>query len=212
MKKTYISGWIDTGAGKVPKVATRLNQTDRLGALKVRWTFSRMSYKVEPGIYAVGNPTPDSVVLVSANYKLSFDILRRELNGSDAWVMVLDTKGINVWCAAGKGTFGGEEIINRMKLTGLNKIVNHRKLILPQLSAPGVAAHEVKRLSGFSVIYGPVRALDISAFLKRGMQATPEMRRVRFSFYDRLLLVPAEIAAGKMYLLFAIAAFFSCRD
>jgi len=66
----------------------------------------RMSYAISPGLYAVGNPTKESDVFVSANYKLSFDVLRRELKGFNAWILVLDTKGINVWCAAGKGTFG----------------------------------------------------------------------------------------------------------
>ena len=49
--------------------------------------------------------------------KLSFDILRRELKGLNAWVLVLDTKSINVWCAAGKGTFSTNELISRMSAT-----------------------------------------------------------------------------------------------
>ncbi|OGL50500.1 MAG: hypothetical protein A2161_19290 [Candidatus Schekmanbacteria bacterium RBG_13_48_7] len=90
--------------------------------------------------------------------------------------MVLDTKGVNVWCSAGKGTFGTNEIINRISITKLETVVNHRKLILPQLCAPGVAAYEVKKQSGFSIIYEPVRAADIPAFLKSKMTATKEMR------------------------------------
>jgi acetyl-CoA decarbonylase/synthase complex subunit gamma len=167
-----------------------------------------MKYTVEPGLYAVGNPDGDSVVLVSANYKLSFDALRKELGGLDAWIVVLDTKGINVWCAAGKGTFGTDEIVNRVWLTGLEKIVNHRKLVLPQLGASGVAAHEVKRRCGFSVIYGPIRACNIIAFIKASMKATAQMRQVRFSLYDRLVLTPVEFVMGAKYLLFAIALFF----
>lgn len=208
MSKQYIIGWIDTKAGKVPKVSTDLSRADKWGSFKVRGAFSRMNYMVEPGIYAVGNPNQDSIVFVSANYKLSFDILRRELKGLDAWIMVLDTKGINVWCAAGEGTFGTLEIVNRIELSKLKEIVNHRKLIVPQLGAPGVAVHEVKKLSGFLVIYGPVRAPDILPFLDAGMVATREMRQVRFSFYDRLLLVPVELVTGLRYLLFIIAAFF----
>jgi acetyl-CoA decarbonylase/synthase complex subunit gamma len=163
---------------------------------------------VEPGLYAVGNPTGDSVVLVSANYKLSFDALRKELGGLDAWIMVLDTKGINVWCAAGKGTFGTDEIVRRIGLVGLEKIVNHRKLILPQLSASGVAAHDVKKRCGFLVTYGPIRACDIIAFIKAGMKATAQMRQVRFSLYDRLVLTPMEFVVSAKYLLFAVALFF----
>ena len=51
-----------------------------------------MRYSVAPGLYAVGAPDRESDVLVTANYKLSFDTLRRELKGFNAWVLVLDTK------------------------------------------------------------------------------------------------------------------------
>lgn len=112
---------IDTPIGKIPIVPTFLNFNDKLDAWKVRWTIGRMNYTVEPGIYAVGNPTADSPVLVSANYKLSFDLLRKELQDLDAWILVLDTNGINVWCAAGKGTFGTDELIAKIAETDLKK-------------------------------------------------------------------------------------------
>ena len=118
-----------------------------------------------PGLYALGSPTPESPVFVSANYTLSFDALRSALAGVDGYILVLDTHGINVWCAAGKGTFGTDELVNRIQVTGLKDIVNHRTLILPQLAAPGVAAHQVRKRSGFKVEYGPVRAEDLPEYL-----------------------------------------------
>jgi CO dehydrogenase/acetyl-CoA synthase gamma subunit (corrinoid Fe-S protein) len=139
-----ITGYISTKNGSIPQVATILTMRDYLGAIRVRWGFGRDNFRVNPGIYAVGNPTETSDVFVTANYKLSFDHLRKNLDGLNAWILVLDTKGINVWCAAGKGTFGTKELVNRIKETELNQIVSHRRLILPQLGAVGVAAHEVK--------------------------------------------------------------------
>ena len=94
---------------------------------------------MEPGLYALGAPAPDSPVFVSANYTLSFDALRSALRGIDGYLLVLDTKGINVWCAAGKGTFGTDELVARIEATRLAEVVRHRRLILPQLGAPGVA-------------------------------------------------------------------------
>jgi hypothetical protein len=152
----------------------------------------RMSYRTDPGLYALGSPSPESPVLVSANYKLSFDTLRSHLEGLDCWILVLDTNGINVWCAAGKGTFGTEEIVRRVQATGLASFVSHRRLILPQLGAPGVRAHDVKAKSGFHVVYGPVHARDIKPFLAADMKASDEMRRVRFGLADRLVLTPME--------------------
>jgi acetyl-CoA decarbonylase/synthase complex subunit gamma len=152
-----------------------------------------MSYTVDPGLYALGRPGPDSHVFVTASYKLSFDRLREALSGRDGWILVLDTAGINVWCAAGKGSFGTEEMIDRIETSGLSDIVSHRRLIVPQLGGPGVAAHEVKRRSGFQVVYGPVAAEDIPPFLERGLKATPAMRAKTFGTSERLALVPMEV-------------------
>jgi len=190
----FVQSWLDTPAGEVPQVATVLAPADLLGRWQMRWGLGRDRYRIAPGLYAVGNPGTDSPVLVSANYKLSFDVLRRDTAGLDAWILVLDTKGINVWCAAGKGTFGTDEIVRRVKATGLDQVVSHRRLIVPQLGAPGIAAHEVKKSCGFLVLYGPVRARDIQAFCAAGMQAAPEMRRVTFSTWERTILTPVEIS------------------
>lgn len=159
----------------------------------MRWGFGRSHYRVAPGLYAIGTPTTESPVLVSANYKLSFDVLRREVAGLDLWILVIDTKGINVWCAAGKGTFGTAEIVSRIKSSQLEQVVSHRQLIVPQLGAPGVAAHEVKKQSGFKVIYGPILAKDIKQFLAADMQATSDMRRITFGTRDRFILTPVEL-------------------
>lgn len=192
----WVTGEMRTPKGTVPVVSTNLHFKDMFGAWKVRWGIGRMNYKINPGLYAVGKPDNTSPVLVSANYKLTFDALRKELSGLDCWILILDTKGINVWCAAGKGTFGTNELINRIAKTKLPGIVSHRKLILPQLGAPGVSAHEVTKQTGFSVVYGPVRAKDIKAFLDAGLKATQEMRTVKFTMRDRLVLTPMELVTA----------------
>ena len=178
---------------KIQKASTQLTIHDKIGTWKARWGINRMNYKVSPGIYSIGEADNTSPVLVTANYKMSFDLLRKELSGLSAWILVLDTKGINVWCAAGKGTFGTDELIRRISIVNLSRIVSHKTLILPQLGASGVSAHEVQRRSGFKVVFGPVRAADIKEFLRAGMKATPEMRKVRFNMYDRLVLTPIEL-------------------
>ncbi|MHC4626689.1 MAG: mercury methylation corrinoid protein HgcA [Planctomycetota bacterium] len=192
---------------EVPRVASELGRADRFGDFKVRLAFGRMRYTVEPGIYAIGEPTAESPVFVSANYRLSFNRLRSGLAGRDGWILVLDTKGINVWCAAGKGTFGTEELVNRIETVGLGGIVAHRKLIVPQLGAPGISAHEVKQQSGFQVLYGPVRAKDLPAFLDDGMKATEQMRRVEFPLADRAVLIPVELISWGKHILCAAACF-----
>ena len=189
----WIAGTLETSLRTVPLAKTKLQLRDILGGWKVRWGIGRMRYQIPPGLYAVGRPDRESPVLVSANYKLSFDCLRKELGGLNAWILVIDTKGINVWCAAGKGTFGTDEIVGRVNANRLHEIVSHRTLVVPQLGAPGVSAHRVKELCGFRVVYGPTRSKDLPAFLAAGMKATPAMREVRFGLIDRIAVIPVEL-------------------
>lgn len=204
----FVEAFMDTPVGPVPLIKTRPALRDQLGTLKVRMDIGRDNYKVAPGLYAFGRPDADAPVLVTANYKLSFDHLRSQLDGVDAWLLVLDTRGINVWCAAGKGTFGTQEVINRVHRTGLNQVVNHRKLILPQLCASGVAARQVKKGCGFEVIWGPIRASDLPAFLAAGCVAEENMRRVTFTLGERMVLVPVELTLARKPLLWAVLVIF----
>jgi hypothetical protein len=203
-----VEGSVDTPAGPAARVTSALRFADRLGAWKARWGIGRMHYTVDPGLYALNQPGPGSPVFVTANYRMSFDRLRAALTGIDGWILVLDTKGINVWCAAGKGTFGTDELIRRIDGSGLPMVVSHRELILPQLGAPGVAAHEVRDRSGFRVIYGPVAAGDLPAFMVQGLKATAAMRSITFTFTERLALVPVELVGALKIALPVAAALF----
>jgi hypothetical protein len=204
-----MDGRVETPAGPVPRVKTKLEARDVLGRWKMRWGMGRDRYRIEPGLYAAGNPNADSPVLVTTNYKMTFDVLRGQLSELDAWILVLETHGVNVWCAAGKGTFGTDQVVERVKTTRLEEVVSHRKLLLPQLGAPGVSAHRVRKECGFSVVYGPVRARDVKRFVADGMKARPEMRRVEFPVTERLALGPVELVMmlKKPTAIVALAAF-----
>jgi len=152
-----------------------------------------MTYLVPAGLYAIGAPTPEDPVLVTANYKMSYDLVRQELTGRKVWLLVLETFGVNVWCAAGKGTFGTDELVSRIDATGLARAVNHRRLLLPILGARGLSAHEIKSCTGFTVQYATIRAADLPEYLDNGMVTTPAMRELTFTFSERLVLAPVEI-------------------
>ena len=208
MNQPFIIGSVQTPTGDIPKISSDLSWPDHWGSIKARWGVGRMHYTVDPGLYALGEPNEQSPVLVTANYKMSFDRLREALSNRNAWILVLDTNGINVWCAAGKGTFGTDELVRRIEFSQLNRVVSHRELILPQLSGPGVAAHKVKKRTGFKVLYGPIQATDLSAFLDAGMEATPKMRRKTFTMLERLVLIPVELVSALKWSLLILPAFF----
>jgi len=208
MKTTFNFQDVKPVIQTIPGVSTQLTVSDYLGAIRVRWGIGRNNYRVEPGLYKVGSPTKDSDVMISANYKLSFDALRKNLTGLNIWILVIDTKGVNVWCAAGKGTFGTCNLVKSIKENSLEQVVSHRKIIVPQLAAPGVSGYKVKEQTGFNVLFGPIRAADIHRFIDAGYKATPEMRKMVFPFYERAKLIPVDLQYRKFQLLFVLIGLF----
>ena len=194
LRKPWVRDFMLYRGRTIPVIRTSLDAADRRGGIRARWDIGRMGYTVLPGLYALGSPSSDSTVFVTANYKMSFDALRSSLSGLDAWMVVLDTRGVNVWCAAGKGTFGTDELVSRVAKLRLADVVDHRALVLPQLGASGVSAPETARRSGFRVEWGPVRAADIPAWLAAGRRKDDAMRTVRFDLRDRMAVAPVELA------------------
>lgn len=191
-----------------PKIDSIWTTEDYFGALKVRLSIKRNNYRVKAGLYKLGNPGVDDEVIVTSNYKLTFDTVRRSLKGINVWILVLETYGINVWCAAGKGTFGTDELIRQINESQLLKYISHKRIIAPQLGAPGISAYKVKNATGVIVKFGPVRAKDIKDYLAAGYKKTQKMRTVEFNIFDRLILTPVEIVNSLRYLLYAILAVF----
>lgn len=190
---------------KIRKTTSDWSWADKWGQVKCRTSAYRMTYVVAPGLYSLSEPDRNSDIFVSANYKLSFDILRRSLKGLNAWILVLDTNGINVWCAAGKGTFGTGELIKRINEAQLDTVVDHKKIIVPQLGAVGVNGRAVHKATGFKVFFGPVEAKDVQEYIRAGYRKTDAMRTISFPIADRVILTPMEInPAMKMYPLFAL--------
>jgi len=199
---------------KIPRISAVISFADTLGSWKARWGFGRMSYIVPPGLYALGSPDESSPVIVTANYKMTYDLVRTALAKNSVWLLVLETYGINVWCAAGKGTFGTGELVRRITSTKLAEVVKHRQLILPILGAAGVKGVDVFRRAGFKVNFAAIRIEDLPGFLVTG-QLGSDARELTFTFAERVVLTPVELVAAVrnslplIVLLFLAGGFFS---
>ncbi len=171
--------------------------------------------KVATGLYRIGNPGRGSPVLVTGNYDLTVRRLLRVLDGQtegspwpiDCWLMVANSRGINVWCAAGGGHFTAEDIIAGLKTSGLADVIDHRALILPQLCANGVDGWKIRQETGWGVHWGPIRAEDIPAYLANGRKKTEPMRHVRFPLKDRLEMTTVALFFYGLLLLIPILIF-----
>jgi NAD-dependent dihydropyrimidine dehydrogenase PreA subunit len=142
------------------------------------------------GLIRIGRPGRGSPVLLTGNFRLTVARVKRALEGTDAWLLVADSRGINVWCAAGGGHLTNHSVIAVLKTSGILDLVDHRILILPQLAASGIEAREIKAKTGWTVKWGPVYAADIPAFLAAGKK-TERMKQIRFPLKDRLEMAAA---------------------
>jgi len=170
-------------------------------AADVRDTLLRMlPHRTRTGLVAIGRPGRDAPVLVTGNYSLTVRRLGRALAGRDVWLLRADSRGINVWCAAGGGHFTHHDVIAAVRSARLAEQVDHRELVLPQLCATGVERVRVEAATGFRARWGPARLEDLPAFLDRGRRVARGDRRMSFPLRERL-----EMAAAWGWLLLAAA-------
>lgn len=174
--------------GAIPQLRHRVTlKTVLLDLLSLVNRFIPPYPKIATGLYRVGNPGRESPVLVTGNYELTARRLVRELDGRvDCWLLIANSRGINVWCAAGGGHFTADNVISAIKTGGVQDVVDHHALILPQLCANGVDGWRIRRETGWGVHWGPVRARDVPAYLAAGRVKTDATRWVTFPLRDRL--------------------------
>ncbi len=182
-----------------------LRRTTDLMRDVLQTAFRLLPWPCEPGLREVGNPGPDSPVVVTGNYDLTVRRVTRALAGCDVWLVVAPSAGINVWCAASGGHLGSHQVVTALKTSGIEQRVGHRRAVLPQLAATGVVAREVSHRCGWKVRFGPVYAADLPRYLAAQGTKDETMRRVRFDWSERLQMA-ATWAAPSGLIMAALAA------
>jgi hypothetical protein len=164
--------------------------------------------KVHPGLYVVGQPDSNAPVLVTGNFDLTVRRLVQAIDGQvDAWILVVDSAGINVWCAAGGGFLSAEKVIGALRISGLDGIINHRTLILPQLCANGVDGWRVRDETHWDIEWGPVKASAIPEYCSKGKVKANAMRWMSFPVMDRLEMVTATLSFYGLMIMVPIVIF-----
>jgi NAD-dependent dihydropyrimidine dehydrogenase PreA subunit len=150
-----------------------------------------LPFSCKTGLITIGNPGRNAPVLLTGNFRLTVERVLRALEGIDAYLLVANSRGINVWCAATGGHLTNHDVVSVLKTSGIGNLVDHRQAILPQLAATGIEGKIIQHKTGWSIIWGPVYASSIPRFLDGGLEKTPEMRTVRFAWPQRLEMAVA---------------------
>ena len=143
-------------------------------------------FPCKPGLIRIGNPDQNSPVFLTCNFHLTIERVKRALRGIDGYLLITNSKGINVWCAATGGYFTNHNVISILKTSGIEKLVSHRKVILPQFAASGIEANTIKNKTEWEIIWGPVYAKDIPLFINNNFQKTLSMQEVEFPLLQRI--------------------------
>ncbi len=160
----------------------------------------------KPECIKIGNPDENSPVFLTCNFRLTVRRVKRALKGMGCYLLIANSRGVNVWCAATGGLFTNHDIISILKTSGVEQEVHHRRVILPQLAATGIETQVVQKKTGWKVLWGPVCAKDIPEFVQKNFTKTAQMRQVSFPFLQRMEMALAW--AFPMSVAAAVLAFF----
>ena len=131
------------------------------------YTDPQKPVQVKPGVWEVGEPGPDSPVLITTNFSLTYYTVEGEITTSrvPAYVLVVDTEGTSVLTAWAAEKFTIEMIAEMLNEEGgIKDKVKHHTVIIPGLVA--VMSGKLREESGWDVIVGPREAMGIPKFLK----------------------------------------------
>lgn len=175
--------------------------------LKTIWglLFRLFPCPTQIGLRRIGDPAHDSPVLVTCNFDLTVKRLTRRLRGLDAWLLVCQSRGVNVWCAAGGDEFNTQSVVSAVKTSDVADRVDHRELILPPLGAPGISIADVSTQTGWNVHWGPVRAEDLPSYLAQGRRRDESMKRTTYNWRERL-----DTALGSLFPFYLLGERLSC--
>lgn len=143
------------------------------------------------GLVKIGNPDRRSPVLLTGNYVLTVRRLKRSLKGQNVYLLIANSRGINVWCAAAGGLLNNHSAISVIKTSGIEDLVDHRQVVLPQLAATGLDQRVIHHKTGWRTVWGPVYASDLPAFLDSRFRKTKNMSTVKFEFPDQVEMATA---------------------
>jgi acetyl-CoA decarbonylase/synthase complex subunit gamma len=127
---------------------------------------------VDPGIYPVGGPGPDSPVLLTTNFSLTYYTVVGEIENSKvpAWLLVMDVEGQSVLTAWAAGKFVADAIAPFVQKSGIEQQVEHRRLIIPGYVASMREELEAE-LGGWEIAVGVREAADLSRYLRKLAEA-----------------------------------------
>ncbi len=135
------------------------------------YTDPQKPIQVSPGLYEIGTPGPDSPLLVTTNFSLTYFSVAGEVeaSGRPAWLLIADSEGMSVLTAWAAGKFDAEVIAKAVKAFDVPSKINHQKIVIPG-HVSTLSGELEEELPGWDILVGPREAIGIPTFLKNSAQ------------------------------------------
>jgi len=132
------------------------------------YTDPQKPIQVSPGLYEIGEPRPESPLLVTTNFSLTYYTVAGELeaSGMPAWLLIADAEGMSVLTAWAAGKFDAERIAKAVNTMGVLDKVGHKRIIIPGFVAT-ISGDLEDELPGWQIMVGPREAIGIPSYLKQ---------------------------------------------
>lgn len=131
------------------------------------YTDPRTPVQVQPGLRAIGNPSPEDPVFITTNFALTYYTVESDLTSANikGWLLVLNTDGICVEASVAGGRFTASKVKSLLEETKIAEKVNHKYLIIPGLAAR--LQGQIEDETGWKVLVGPIDSGRIKGWLEK---------------------------------------------
>ena len=131
------------------------------------YTDPQKPIQVEPKLYEIGAVNPDSPLLITTNFSLTYFTVSGEVEGCGvpSYLLVADADGQSVLTSWAAGKFDAEKIAKTVQGSGIADLLSHKKLVIPGHVA-GLSGEVEEELPGWQILVGPREAVDIPTYLK----------------------------------------------
>ena len=122
--------------------------------------------QVEPKIYPIGEPDANSPVMFTTNFSLTYYTVESDVEASrvPSYILVVDTEGTSVLTAYSGDKLNEKTVADAMTKFGLDKLVKHRKLIIPGYVA--VMSGKLEEATNWEILVGPRECSMLPKYLQ----------------------------------------------
>jgi acetyl-CoA decarbonylase/synthase complex subunit gamma len=122
--------------------------------------------QVEAKVYEIGKVDKSSPVLVTTNFSITYFTVAGEVESSKvpSYVICCDSEGMSVLTAWAAEKFTPEKIDETVRKFGIDKLVSHRRIVIPGYVS--VMSGKLEEVTGWQIAVGPREASGIPNYLR----------------------------------------------